>query len=282
METLATGYGLIEGPLWDDARGLLFADVMNGGVRAINERGEISDVVPKRRGVGGMAAHADGGLVLGGKDVIVQPPSGAATTLVDASVTDVAIGFNDLTTDHAGRVWVGSLGFRVFSGEPLRTGHLHVVDVDATVHTVSDDVTLTNGLGFSPDGKQLYHSDSRRNTVRVYDVADDGISVSPWRPLAVVDGGFPDGLAVAEDGSIWVAVEHGSRVDVFEPDGALRRSIPVSLPMVTSVCFGGADLKDLYIVTGSSGGPSENCGTIYKMQADVAGLPLAAAKVKAV
>ena len=52
--------------------------------------------------------------------------------------------------------------------------------------------------------------------------------------------------------------------------------------MVTSVCFGGADLKDLYIVTGSSGGPSENCGTIYKMQADVAGLPLAAAKVKAV
>lgn len=282
METLATGYGLIEGPLWDDARGLLFADVMNGGVRAINERGEISDVVPKRRGVGGMAAHADGGLVLGGKEVIVQPPSGAATTLVDTSVTDVAIGFNDLTTDHAGRVWVGSLGFRVFSGEPLRPGHLHVVDVDATVHTVSDDVTLTNGLGFSPDGKQLYHSDSRRNTVRVYDVADDGISVSPWRPLAVVDGGVPDGLAVAEDGSIWVAVAHGSRVDVFEPNGALRRSIPVSLPMVTSVCFGGADLKDLYIVTGSSGGPSENCGTIYKMQADVAGLPLAAAKVKAV
>ena len=91
---------------------------------------------------------------------------------------------------------------------------------------------------------------------------------------------FPMG-SVAEDGSIWVAIAHGSRVDVFEPDGALRRSIPVSLPMVTSVCFGGADLKDLYIVTGSSGGPSENCGTIYKMQADVAGLPLAVAKVKA-
>ena len=78
----------------------------------------------------------------------------AATTLVDASVTDVAIGFNDLTTDHAGRVWVGSL-VSCLSGEPLRPGHLHVVDVDATVHTVSDDVTLTNGLGFSPDGGSL-------------------------------------------------------------------------------------------------------------------------------
>ena len=195
---------------------------MNGGVRAINERGEISDVVPKRRGVGGMAAHADGGLVLGGKEVIVQPPSGAATTLVDASVTDVAIGFNDLTTDHAGRVWVGSLGFRVFSGEPLRPGHLHVVDVDATVHTVSDDVTLTNGLGFSPEMASSFttviHAEIRSGSTMLPTM---GFQVSPWRPLAVVDGGVPDGLAVAEDGSIWVAVAHGSRVDVFEPDGAL-------------------------------------------------------------
>ena len=65
MQALTTGYGLIEGPLWDPDRGLLFADVMNGGVRALADSGEVSIVVPKRRGVGGIAAHVSGGLVLG-------------------------------------------------------------------------------------------------------------------------------------------------------------------------------------------------------------------------
>jgi gluconolactonase len=66
---------------------------------------------------------------------------------------------------------------------------------------------------------------------------------------------------------------------VFGPDGKHRRDIAVPLPMVTSVCFGGADLKDLYIVTGSRGGPNDNCGSIFRTRADVAGLPLPPARV---
>ena len=73
---------------------------------------------------------------------------------------------------------------------------------------------------------------------------------------------------------------YGSRVDVFEQDGKLRQSIPVPLPMVTSVCFGGEDLCDLYIVTGSRGGPSENCGSIYRVRVDVPGVPIKEAKIK--
>ena len=71
----------------------------------------------------------------------------------------------------------------------------------------------------------------------------------------------------------------GGRVDVFEPDGSLRRSIKCSLPMVTSVCFGGADLMDLYVVTGSRGTDRHNAGTVFCTRADVAGLPLAPAAV---
>ncbi|MEM7404675.1 MAG: SMP-30/gluconolactonase/LRE family protein [Pseudomonadota bacterium] len=280
MDALASGYGLIEGPVWDDDRGLLFADVMNGGVRALDSAGNVADIVPKRRGIGGMALHADGGLILGGREIIWQPTGDAdATTLLDNSVTDEAIGFNDLTTDEDGRIWVGSLAFRVFAGEPLRPGHLHVIDLDGTIHTVSDDVTLTNGLGFSPDGRTLYHSDSRRNTVRAYDVTGP-TSVSPWRAFATIEGGIPDGLAVAEDGSVWVAIADGGRVAVFNPDGSLRENIAVPLPMVTSVCFGGDGLRDLYIVTGSRGGPHDNCGSVYRLPADVAGLPLPPCRVR--
>ena len=135
----------------------------------------------------------------------------------------------------------------------MRPGHLHVIDLDGTVRTVSDDVTLTNGLGFSPDGKTLYHSDSRRHTVRAYDVHDDG-TLSAWRPFAVLEGQTPDGLAVAEDGSVYVAVADAGCVAVFAADGSPRPGIPVPLPMVTSVCFGGDSLEDLYVVTGSREG----------------------------
>jgi gluconolactonase len=279
MEALATGYGLIEGPLWDDQRGLIFSDVINGGIHALDATGNITTIVPKRRGVGGIAAHRDGGLILGGRDVIAQPEGGSpAQIVVPNDITDVSIGFNDLTTDSTGRVWVGSLGFRVFAGEPMRPGHLHRVDLDGTVHTVSDDVTLTNGLGFSPDGTTLYHSDSRRQTVRAYSVCADG-SLSAWRPFATFTKGIPDGLAIAADGSVWVANAEGGCVTVYEPDGTQRAEIPVPMPMVTSVSFGGAELEDLYIVTGSRDGPHKNCGTIYRMRAPVAGLPLQAAAI---
>ena len=78
---------------------------------------------------------------------------------------------------------------------------------------------------------------------------------------------------------MWVAMAYGGRVSVFEADGSLRTELPVPLPMVTSVCFGGADLRDLCVVTGSRGGPHENCGTIYRVRVDVPGLPVPLARV---
>ena len=153
-----------------------------------------------------------------------------------------------------------------------------MIDVDGSVRTISDGVLLTNGLGFSPDGRTLYHADARDAVVRQYEVSPDG-NVSDWKPFVQANNGHPDGLAVAEDGSVWIAMAYGSRVDVFESNGALRESLPVPLPMVTSVCFGGPDLKDLYVVTGSRGGPSDICGTIFRMRVDVRGLPISQAKV---
>lgn len=280
VEELATGYGLIEGPVWDDERGLIYSHVINGGVRALNENGEITTIVPKRRGVGGMAPHEAGGLVIGGREIIYEGFDGEThATLLTSDVTEVAIGFNDLTTDSAGRVWVGSLGFRVFAGEEMRPGHLHVIDLDGSVRTVSDGIILTNGMGFSPDGKTLYHCDARADLIRAYDVTADA-EVTGWRTFAKIEGSStPDGMAVAEDGSVWVAIADGGKVMVFDPDGTIRTEIPTPIPMVTSVCFGGLDLQDLYIVTGSRNGPRENCGTIYRMRADVPGLPIAPARV---
>ena len=282
MERVAMGYGLIEGPVWDPARGLYFSDVINGGVNLLDRAGTVSPVIAKRRGIGGMALHASDGLVVGGRDIaVVRLADGHTRSLLALDAIPGATGFNDLTTDRAGRIYVGSLAFRVFGGDPPKPGHLHVIDLDGTMRTLSDGVMLTNGLGFSPDGRRLYHSDARAPLVRIYDVAADG-SVGPWCKFADLGaGGVPDGLKVASDGSVWVADAHGGRVVVFNADGTHRQDMPVPLPMVTSLCFGGADLRDLYIVTGSRGGPSENCGSIFRTRVDVAGLALPPARVAA-
>ncbi len=281
MDVLATGYGLVEGPVWNAELGLLFSDVLGGGVHRVDRKGQVSVLLPHRRGIGGMALHEAGGLVVGGRNIAWKSIDGQrSTVLLDAQVTPDAVGFNDLATDGAGRIYVGSLAFRVFSGDPVRPGHLHMIDLDGSVHTVAEGVRLTNGLGVSPDGTRLYHADARDDVVRVYDVNRGDGRLAQWRPFVRTRDGHPDGLAVAEDGSVWVAMAFGSRVDVFEPDGELRWSLPVPLPMVTSVCFGGDDLRDLHVVTGSREGPTENCGTVYRIAVDVPGLPVTPARVR--
>jgi gluconolactonase len=281
VETLASGYGLIEGPVWDAERGLYFSDVTGGGIFLLDRSGKVSTIVGKRRGVGGIALHADGGIVAGGREIAWVPEGGApAEPLLDSETAGHAAGFNDLTTDSAGRIYVGSLGYDVFGDEPMKPGNLYCIDLDGTVRAVSDGVLLTNGLGVSPDGKRLYHTDSRRQMVRVYDVAPDG-SLGHWRAFcAMSEGHVPDGLKVAVDGSVWVADARKGRVAVFEPDGRHRMDIAVPLPMVTSLCFGGDDLRDLYVVTGSRDAPTDRSGSIYRTRVDVAGLPLAPCRVR--
>jgi len=281
MEELCGGYGLIEGPVWDPARGLLFSDVIYGGVFCLGNSGEVSQVIEHRRGIGGMALHADGGLVVSGRNIAHKPADGSDTrVLLPGDPEHGVLGFNDLTTDAAGRIYAGALAFRpVGSDDEPKPGDLYCIDLDGSARVVGHDALLTNGLAFSPDGRRLYHSESRRHLVRVYDVADDG-DLGPHRTFAAVDDGIPDGLAVAEDGSVWVAVAHGSRVDVFEPDGSLRRRIPCRLPMVTSLCFGGDGLRRLYVVTGSGGEGPKDAGVVFVLDTEVAGLPVPPARIR--
>ena len=281
MEELISGFGLIEGPVYDPTRGLIFSDVINGGVHCLTDDGNAEIVVPHRRGIGGIVQHADGGLIVSGKNIAYKAPGDAPTrVLLEPEAALGGLGFNDITTDAAGRVYAGSLAFRpVAEGDEPKPGHLYVIDLDGTARRLADGILLTNGLGFSPDGNKLYHSDSLRHQVLVYDVQENG-NVGPPSPFATIEDGIPDGLAVSEDGAVWVAVAHGSAVKVFEPDGTERQTIPVPLPMVTSLCCGGADRRDLYIVTGSIGSGREDAGTVYRLRVDVAGLPVAPARIK--
>ena len=282
MHQVAEGFGLIEGPIWVAGRGLLFSDVQFGGVFCLDDNQRVTELFPHRKGIGGMAEHVAGGVVVSGRNISFKSYSGGPTkTLLERDEGGGLLGFNDIVADTKGRVYAGGL-----AGNPLAddgslpaSENLYLVDLDGSSRVVAEDVRLTNGLGFSPDGGTLYHSDSARRTVFSYAVNESG-SLGPKQPFVRTERGIPDGLKVSEDGAVWVALAGGgSGVAVFESDGGLRETIDIPHPMCTSLCFGGDDRKDLYIVSGSEGQPGDKAGGVFRVRTEVPGLPLAAAKV---
>ncbi|MGE0682342.1 MAG: SMP-30/gluconolactonase/LRE family protein [Candidatus Binatia bacterium] len=275
LETLAHGYGLLEGPRVDDKDNLYFSDVPNGGVYRRSPNGEVATVVPKRRGVGGIALHADGGVVVSGKN-ICHVKDGQTRILFQR---DDIPGFNDLFTDNAGRVYVGSLRSDPFKPGERTPGELWRIDAEGKVVQMYDKVGLTNGIGFSPDGRTIYHADSAGPHIIVHDVAPDG-TMSNRRAIAQMSGGtIPDGLCVDEAGCIWVAVYGGNCVARYTPEGKLDRKIDVPAKAVTSACFGGEDRRDLYIVTADNTEDPPRKGTVFRTRVDVAGVSTPLARV---
>ena len=274
VEALAWGYGLIEGPRADDQGNLYFSDVPNGGVRRRAADGTIDVVVPKRRGVGGIALHADGGIVVSGRNI--AHVKDGETRIVFAPE---AMGLNDIFTDAQGRVFCGTMRSDPFATEGPRTpGECWRIDGENEATELYGDVSLSNGIGLSPDGSVLYHSDTATNGVWAHDY--DGTSVSGRRFLVQRDDLQPDGLAVDEAGTVWIADVSGSgAVRGFSADGEEVGRIAVPARMVTSLCFGGADRRDLYIVTADNTADADRGGTIFRTRAEVAGVAVTPARV---
>ncbi len=277
LETLAFGFGLLEGPRVDRDDNLYFSDVPNGGVYRRSPSGETEVVVPKRRGVGGIAIHADGGVVISGRD-ICHVHDGETRVLFQSD----APGFNDLMTDAAGRVYCGTIRSDPFDESGPRTpGEAYRIDLDGTVTEIYGDVSLTNGIGFSPDGATIYHSDTVRNHVIAHDIEADegGDRYVNRRAIGEAEGFLPDGLAVDEQGVVWVADYGGGAVVGLAPNGEPAGRIEVPSNQITSVCFGGSDRRDLYIVTADNREDPARLGTIFRTRVDVAGLAAPLARV---
>jgi len=278
LESLCWGYGLIEGPRVDAVGDLYFSDVPNGGVYRRSTDGEVSVAIPKRRGIGGMVFHADGGLVVGGRN-IQHVRNGEVRVVLD-SLPDRK-GFNDLHTDEQGRIYVGTFGtgpFEVLDGAEPVDGECLRIDAEGSHTVLYGGITITNGIGFSPARDVLYHADTGRQQVVAHTVAADG-SMTDRRAFHEGSSFFPDGLAVADDGSVWVADYEGGAVRVFDRDGVEIGIVDVPTSACTSVCFGGDDRRDLYIVTADNTEVPSRAGTVFRTRVDVAGVPTPLATV---
>ena len=286
LQSLATGYGLVEGPRVDDLNRLYFADVQLGGLYRRNPNGEIETLIAGRKYIGGMVFNQGGGLLFCGKGGLLRwdEKTGDVRDIVTHRQGKL-LQFNDMTADDSGSVWAGTFGYDVFAHPrpEAAPGALFRIDPPGTMVPVWDGIELTNGLGFSPDGQLLYHSDSGTDTIFVYDVTPDRI-LKDRRPFARLKSGMPDGLAVDVEGGIWVAAAMGGEVAHFRSDGTLVHTIAVPMTMPSSVVFGGRDMQDLYIVTGDERffgddpvQPPPRAG-IYRTRTPVPGLPVPKAR----
>jgi D-xylonolactonase len=278
LEVLASGFGLLEAPRVDEQGRLYFSDVPGGGVYRRSPGGEIETLIPKRKGVGGIALNQSGGIVCSGRGLIYW--SEATRTSRDLFTEwegRPLRGLNDLQPDDGGSIYVGSLEFDALSDQKPVPGNLFRVDPDGKITKLWEGIQVTNGLGFSPDRKLLFHADSTTQAVWAYDVQPDR-TVKDRRVFAKLPAGWPDGLAVDADGGVFVAAVNLGEVMRFKPNGTLDLRMKVPAKMVTSLTFGGKDMQDLYIVTADNTDDKAKKGTIFKTRSDIPGLPVPKAR----
>lgn len=143
---------------------------------------------------------------------------------------------------------------------------------------VFGDVTISNGLGWSPDGKLAYYNDTPTGMIQVFDYTPEDGLVNP-RPFARIDDGdgHPDGLTVDAEGGVWTALFGGSTVRRYDAGGSLSQVVEVGPSQVTSVAFGGINLDRLYVTTSRENLPDDaepEAGALFVCEPGVLGLPV--------
>ncbi len=264
-----------EGPVWDArADALYWVDIPAGLVHRLTRPGldpagqhTVWDVGEE---VGAVVPRASGGLVLAARSGFrwLDPDTGSVTPIAPLDL-GAGIRMNDGACDPAGRFFAGSMA----DDEAEGAGTLYRLDPDHSVRAVLAGVSVSNGIGWSPDGTLMYYVDSPSRQIDVLDFDVATGELTGRRPFIGIDLGaaVPDGLTVDADGCVWVALWAGGAVLRLGPDGELLQDIELPVPRVTSCVFGGAELRTLFITTAASDDGSG--GELFSCQPGAVGLP---------
>jgi sugar lactone lactonase YvrE len=255
MELLLDAHAEVgEGPAWDpQSERLIWVDITNRLVHIFDPASGSDKSIDVGEHVGAAVPHVSGSLMLalrGGYGVL-DLDSGLVEPIADTELSNPDNRMNDGKCDRAGRFWAGSMAY----SERGNAGSLYRLDNDHSVTRVVSGVGLSNGLGWSPDDRLMYHIDSLAATVYVQDF-DPGIgSIANRRPFIEVPAGHgtPDGMTVDEEGCLWVAFWGGGALRRYSPDGVQLQEIAFPVRQVSCCAFGGPDLGDLYVTTAARG-----------------------------
>lgn len=268
-----------ESPRWDAATGkLLWVDIEARAVHVFDPPAGDDRSIPLGNRVGAVAPMRTGGVLVALADrlAVLDLEDESVRTLVEIP-HGPGVRLNDGVCDPAGRLWVGSTALDFAPG----AGALYRYSSDGGLDRMLDEVTISNGLGWSTDGGTMYYIDSMAYRVDAFDYDLATGAISERRPFAVIErgAGIPDGLAVDDEGGVWVALWGRAAIRRYSPEGELERVLAVPAHNVTACCFGGGDGRSLYVTSASVDLSEEKrrelplAGSVFVAEAGVSGPP---------
>lgn len=274
---LRIGNRLGEGSLWSVDEGVLYwVDIEGNRLYRFRPADGTLESFDTGLPVGALGLRASGGLVMATKNGFAfwDPHTLSLTFIADPEADKPEARFNDGAVDRRGRFWAGTLA-------PGATSSLYRLDPDLTVHTMETGITASNGIGWSPDNRTMYFTDTRRKTIYAYDfdVATGHISNRRSFVFTPDEEGVPDGLAVDSEGFIWSARWGGWKVSRYDPSGKLEREVRLPVQYPTSCAFGGDRLDELYVTSARTRVSEEQireqpfAGDLFRLKTGTRGLP---------
>ncbi|MFI6943665.1 SMP-30/gluconolactonase/LRE family protein [Streptomyces sp. NPDC050418] len=238
-----------EGPVWDaDAERLIWVDILGSRVHTYDPVNGRRTVLATEQHVGAALPRTGGGLVVNLRDGVARYGADGSFAWLLRDPVPGRRG-NDAAVAPDGSLWAGTMRYDERDGG----GHLVRVAPDGTATGLFASVSVSNGIGWSPDATRVYYVDSPTRRIDVCDHVD-GLPYNR-RPFAEIEpgAGFPDGLTVDAEGCVWVALWDGAQLRRYTPDGRLDRTLHLPVRRPTACAFGGLGLRDLYITTARTG-----------------------------
>lgn len=269
-----------EGPWWDEQQSeLLWVDIFAGEIHFWDPAAGRDRSICVGQPVGMVAGRTSGGLVCAVRDGIafVERDGNGFELVAPIEAENTANRMNDGACDQTGRLWAGTMATDLSPSK----GSLYRIGPDLSASPVLRNVSISNGLDWSPDGRTFYFTDSSTRRIDAYDFDPEMGSMRNGRMLVDLPHpvATPDGMTVDAEGTIWVAMWDGGCVQRFGPDGAFLETIEVPVTRPTSVAFGGPGLDQLFITSASVGlterqqAEEAHAGAIFVLDPGATGRP---------
>lgn len=240
-----------EGAFWNhEKEELYWVDILGKSVNIYNPSNKSNRKFPLPFRVGTVVPQTDSTAVvaLDNGIYILNVLNRLLTPLSDVEADIPSNRFNDGKCDPNGNLWVGSMHLE--EKEPVAS--LYKVAPNGTTTKMLENITISNGIVWTKDGKTMYYIDTPTAEIRAYDFDLERSTISNERVVVEVDedDGFPDGMAIDEEDMLWVGLWNGNAVARYNPEnGKLIEKIEVPAHNVTACAFGGENLDVLYITT---------------------------------
>jgi sugar lactone lactonase YvrE len=272
---LSLGQELGEGPLWSvEEQALYWVDIFAGNIHRHKPSTEGYETWNVGQPVGSIGFRQGGGFIVSLKNGlhIWKPGDDAPQFIENPEAHKPHVRYNDGAVDRAGRYWTGTMDD---NGESClyRFAHGQAMKVCET------GIMCSNGIGWSPDNKTMYYSDSQRFNIYAYDFDLASGELANRRVFLRPEQGEPDGLTVDSEGCVWVAMWDGWRVDRYDPEGKLMLSIPTPVQYPTCPIFGGPNMDEIFITSAwlllgkERRHEQPQAGDMFHIQTDIKGIP---------